>query len=149
DFYRGDLARGMAAELSALGSPLAAGDLERHRARIVTPLALAHSLGTVYNMPPPTQGIVSLIIVGLLDRVLRDDMDPPGPEYVHACVEATKLAFAIRDAHVTDPDHMDVDPQALLAPERLDELAAQISMDRAAPWGNGLGPADTVWLGVI
>jgi gamma-glutamyltranspeptidase/glutathione hydrolase len=149
DFYRGDIARAMAAELSALGSPLAAGDLERHRARIVTPLALAHSLGTVYNMPPPTQGVVSLVIVGLLDRVLRDDMDPLGPEYVHACVEATKLAFAIRDAHVTDPDHMDVDPQALLAPERLDELAAQISMDRAAPWGNGLGPADTVWLGVI
>jgi gamma-glutamyltranspeptidase/glutathione hydrolase len=76
-------------------------------------------------------------------------MDPLGPAYVHACVEATKLAFAIRDAHVTDPDHMDVDPQALLAPGRLDELAAQISTDRAAPWGNGLGPADTVWLGVI
>ncbi|SAL84820.1 gamma-glutamyltransferase [Caballeronia arvi] len=149
DFYRGDLARDMARELNALGSPLALADLEGHRGRVVTPLAVAHSLGTVYNMPPPTQGLVSLIIVGLLDRVLRDDMDPLGPEYVHACVEATKLAFAIRDAHITDPDHMDVDPQALLAPDRLDAMAAQISTDRAAPWGNGLGPADTVWLGVI
>jgi oxamate amidohydrolase len=149
DFYRGDLARSIAQELSALGSPLALDDFERHRARIVTPLAVAHSLGTVYNMPPPTQGLVSLIIVGLLDRLLRDDMDPLGPAYVHACVEATKLAFAVRDAHITDPDYMDVDPQAFLSPERLDELAARISMDRAAPWGNGLGPADTVWLGVI
>jgi len=66
-------------------------------------------------MPPPTQGLVSLQILGVLDRVLRDDMDPLGPEYVHACVEATKLAFAIRDKHITDPDYMDIDPQTLLA----------------------------------
>lgn len=149
DFYRGDLARTLAQELGALGSPLALEDFERHRARLVTPLALTHSLGTVYNMPPPTQGLVSLLIVGLLDRVLRDDMDPLGPEYVHACVEATKLAFRIRDAHITDPDHMDVDPQTLLDPARLDALAAQISFTQAAPWGNGRGPADTVWLGVV
>ncbi|HVE10274.1 MAG TPA: gamma-glutamyltransferase family protein [Paraburkholderia sp.] len=149
DFYHGDLARSMAQELAALGSPLALDDLQRHRAHRVTPLEITHSLGTVYNMPPPTQGLVSLMIVGILDRVLTDDMDPLGPAYVHACVEATKLAFAIRDAHITDPDYMDVDPQALLAPERLDELAARIPMDRATPWGNGLGPADTVWLGVI
>ncbi|MDI7048165.1 gamma-glutamyltransferase, partial [Escherichia coli] len=83
------------------------------------------------------------------DRVLRDDMDPLGPEYVHACVEATKLAFAIRDKHITDPDYMDIDPQALLAPPVLDAMAERISMSAAAPWGRGLGPADTVWLGVI
>ncbi|MDE1184715.1 gamma-glutamyltransferase family protein [Paraburkholderia sp.] len=149
DFYRGDLARGMAAELATLGSPVALSDLERHRARHVTPMALTHSIGTVYNMPPPTQGIVSLLIVGMLDRVLKAGMDPLGPEYVHACVEATKLAFAIRDAHVTDPDYMDVEPQALLDPAHLDSLAAKISMEKAAAWGQGLGPADTVWLGAI
>jgi oxamate amidohydrolase len=149
DFYRGDLARGMAAELSALGSPLALTDLERHAARRVTPLALRHSLGSVYNMPPPTQGLVSLMIVGILDRVLTASMDPLGPEYVHACVEATKLAFAVRDAHITDPDYMEIAAQALLAPAHLDSLATQIKMDCAAPWGKGLGPADTVWLGAI
>ena len=149
DFYRGDLARDMARELQALGSPVALSDLERHHARRVRPLCLDHSLGRVYNMPPPTQGLVSLMIVGLLDRVLTPDMDPLGAPYVHACVEATKLAFAVRDAHITDPDHMAIDPQTLLAPAHLDQLAATISMDRAAPWGQGLGPADTVWLGAI
>jgi gamma-glutamyltranspeptidase/glutathione hydrolase len=149
DFYRGELARGMAGELAQLGSPVALSDLARHRARQVKPLSLAHSLGQVHNMPPPTQGLVSLMIVGLLDRVLTPDMDPLGAPYVHACVEATKLAFAVRDAHITDPDHMAVDAQSFLTPAYLDELAARISMDRAAPWGKGLGPADTVWLGVI
>ena len=149
DFYRGELARSIAADLQALESPLSLNDLERHRAQLRTPLAMTHSLGTVYNMPPPTQGLVSLQILGVLDRVLRDGMDPLGPEYVHACVEATKLAFAVRDKHITDPDYMNVDPQALLAPDVLDDMAARLSMTAAAPWGRGLGPADTVWLGVI
>lgn len=149
DFYQGDLAASIAADLQALGSLVAAADLARHEARIRTPLALAHSLGTVYNMPPPTQGLVSLMIVGLLDRLLDQGMDPLGPEYVHACVEATKLAFAVRDRHITDPDYMDVDPQSLLSPAALDKLAARVVPGIAAPWGKGLGPADTVWMGVV
>src|SRR5258707_2183399 len=71
DFYRGDLARSIATDLRALESPLSLTDLEQHHARLRTPLALTHSLGTVYNMPPPTQGLVSLQILGVLDRVLR------------------------------------------------------------------------------
>jgi gamma-glutamyltranspeptidase/glutathione hydrolase len=149
DFYRGELARSMATELAALGSPLGLADFTVHRAKSVTPLCLPHSVGTVYNMPPPTQGLVSLLIVGMLDRVLTADMDPLGADYVHACVEATKLAFAIRDAHVTDPAHMDRDAESFLDPAQLDALAARIDMTRAAPWGKGKGPADTVWMGAI
>jgi gamma-glutamyltranspeptidase/glutathione hydrolase len=110
---------------------------------------LRHSLGTVYNMPPPTQGLVSLLILGQLDRLLQPGMDPLGAPFVHACVEATKLAFAVRDEHITDPDFMSIDPLDLLAPGALDTMAARISMSRAAPWGAGRGPADTVWLGAI
>ena len=149
DFYRGDLARSIAGDLGSVGSLLTLADLERHRATLRTPLALAHSLGTVYNMPPPTQGLVSLLILGILDRVLAKNMDPLGPEFVHACVEATKLAFAIRDQHITDPDHMLIDPLTLLEPAALDAMAARLSMTQAAPWGRGLGPGDTVWLGVM
>jgi gamma-glutamyltranspeptidase len=149
DFYRGDLARSMAQDLQALDSPITLADLERHQAQFRTPLTLAHSLGTVYNMPPPTQGLVSLLILGQLDRRLEHGMDPLGPEFVHLCVEATKQAFQIRDRHITDPAYMDVDPQAILDPSLIDALSARISMSHAAPWGNGHGPADTVWLGTI
>jgi gamma-glutamyltranspeptidase len=149
DFYRGDLARSIAADLQALGSPLNLDDLNGYHARTREPLELKHSLGTIYNMPPPTQGLVSEIIVGLLDRLLRADMDPLGPDYVHACVEATKLAFGVRDRHITDPDYMDVDPQSFLASDKLDAMAAKVSMSKASPWPRGADPADTVWLGVI
>jgi len=149
DFYRGDLARSIASDLSSMETLITLDDLERHRARERTPLALTHSVGTLYNMPPPTQGLVSLLILGVLDRVLKDDMDPLGPEFVHACVEATKLAFKVRDEHVTDPDHMRIDPVAQLDSAALDAMAQHVSMSEAAPWGKGRGPGDTVWMGVI
>jgi len=149
DFYRGDLARSIARDLASLETLVTLDDLERHSARERAPLALEHTLGTIYNMPPPTQGLVSLLILGVLDRLLTDDMDPLGPEFVHACVEATKLAFKIRDEHVTDPDHMRIDPVKQLDPAALDAMASMVSMSRAAPWGKGRGPGDTVWMGVI
>jgi gamma-glutamyltranspeptidase/glutathione hydrolase len=149
DFYRGDLARANAADLAAAGSPVALADLEAHRAEWRTPLALEHSLGWVYNMPPPTQGLVSLLVLGILDRLRIDRLDPLGADYVHLAVEAVKQAFAIRDRHLTDPAYMTVDPQSFLAPAKLEALAARIDPERAAPWGAGKAPAETVWLGVI
>lgn len=149
DFYRGELARACADDLAAAGSPVALADLEAHRAQWRTPLVLQHSLGRVYNMPPPTQGLVSLLILGQLDRLGLDRLDPLGADYVHLCVEAVKHAFVIRDRHITDPAHMSVDPAGFLAPQALDALAAKIDRGRAAPWGAGKGPADTIWMGAI
>src|SRR5207237_2036217 len=60
-----------------------------------------------------------------------------------------KQAFAVRDRHVTDPAYMTVDAQSLLEPERVAQAAARIDTLRAAPWGAGRGPADTVWMGAI
>ncbi len=150
DFYRGDLARSMARDLAAAGSPVALSDLEAHAAVWKTPLSMAHSTGMLYNMPPPTQGLVSLLILGQLDRLFdTGHMDPQGASYVHACVEATKQAFRIRDERITDPAWMTDDPQSWLQPEALDAMAARISPDHVASWGQGGGPGDTVWMGVI
>ena len=149
DFYRGDLARSIARDLSACGSPLTADDLANHRAGWRKPLSLAHSLGTLYNVPPPTQGVVSLLILGILDALRIGDTDPDGADYVHLCVEAVKQAFTVRDRHVTDPAYMSVDAQDLLSAERVLSLAAQIDRRRAAPWGAGTPPSDTIWMGVI
>jgi gamma-glutamyltranspeptidase/glutathione hydrolase len=149
DFYRGDLARSIVRDLGAAGSPLTADDLRAHRAGWRTPLALAHSRGSVYNLPPPTQGVVSLAILGILDALDIGASEPGGADYVHLCVEAVKQAFAVRDRHVTDPAYMTLDAQDLLAPAQIHALAARIDRARAAPWGAGAGSADTVWLGAI
>lgn len=149
DFYRGELSESLALDLAAAGSPLALADLQRHQAQWRTPLALKHSLGTLYNMTPPTQGVVSLLILGILDALEIGKLDPQSADYVHLCVEATKQAFTIRDRSITDPAYMKVDAQSFLEPAAIRALAAKIDRDRAAPWGAGTGPADTVWMGVI
>src|SRR5690606_36745109 len=53
-FYQGDLARSMARDLQAAGSPLALDDLRAHAALERAPLELQHSHGRIFNMPPPT-----------------------------------------------------------------------------------------------
>jgi oxamate amidohydrolase len=149
DFYRGELAQSLADDLAAAGSPLAIDDLRAHRAQWREPLALQHSLGTLYNVPPPTQGLVSLLILGVLDALDIGKVDPDGADYVHLCVEAVKQAFAIRDRNITDPAYMTVDPKTFLEPGRVREVAARVDRRRAAPWGAGRPPADTVWMGVV
>lgn len=149
DFYRGELAREIAAELAALGSPLTADDLAAHHAKRVEPLSLRIPGATLANMTPPSQGVVSLMILGIMQRLTGWDADPLGPAFVHAQVEATKQAFALRDRHVTDPAFMTVAPAWLLRDELLDELASKISLTTAAPWGRKSDPGDTIWMGVI
>lgn len=150
DFYRGELARSMASDLARLGSPLALGDLESYAARRMKPLALRHSQGMLYNMTPPTQGVVSLAILGIIDRLDLGGLASESADVVHAVVEATKQAFLrIRNPHVTDPAYMKVEAQSLLSAQHLDALAAEIDMRRARPWGGRSIPGGTVWMGVI
>jgi gamma-glutamyltranspeptidase/glutathione hydrolase len=68
---------------------------------------------------------------------------------IHRIVEATKLAFGLRDAHITDPRELKTDIQGLLDPAALQALADRVDDGRAAPWGTGKGPGDTVWMGVM
>src|SRR5271165_3691892 len=59
DFYRGEAARSMAADLEAAGSPLRLADLEAHEAKAVEPLRISLKAGDVFNLPPPSQGLAS------------------------------------------------------------------------------------------
>ena len=147
DFYRGDIARSMATDLDALGSPLRLNDLLEYRPLTVEPLSLRLGGARLYNMPPPTQGLASLLILGIHQRVPVPDMDSYG--YVHALVESTKKAFRVRDRHITDPRWMTVNPEAFLRDEWLEAAANEIDMTRAAPWPNPGVSSDTVWMGAI
>lgn len=145
DFYRGDLARHLAVGLENSGSPLRLADLATFHARVVAPLDVQLRAGRVYNLPPPTQGVSTLMILGLFDRLEVGSAD--GFAHLHGLVEATKRAFILRNRHVTDAAHMAVDAAGWLQADALDREAAQIDMHRAAPWPYPAKSGDTVWLG--
>lgn len=145
DFYRGDLAKSFAAGLEQAGSPIRLSDLQAYHAKQVKPLSVQLSTGRVYNLPPPTQGVSALMILGLFDRLGVTEAESFA--HIHGLVESTKQAFILRNQHVTDPKDMTADPAAWLTPEHLDELVQHIDMQKAAPWPHIQKPGDTIWMG--
>ena len=108
---------------NAIGSPVTRADLERCRATLAEPLSVALEAGTRYNTPPPTQGLASLMILALFERLRVTEAE--GFDHVHGLVEATKRAFRVRDRVVTDPDRMAQPPERYLDAEFLDAEALQ------------------------
>ena len=147
DFYRGELARRMGAELERVGSPLRTSDLAAYRAQFVDPLAVRLNDSTVYNLPPPTQGLSALMIMGLFERLGVTEGE--GFAHLHGLVESTKRAFRVRERVVTDPGRLPANPADFLTPEKLDALAADIDMQRALHWPDLAKPGDTIWMGCV
>ena len=147
DFYRGELANSMARDLEAAGSPLRVADFERYRPLMLEPLSLDVAGHQLFNMPPPTQGLASLLLLGVFDRIRPQTAEEFA--FIHALVEATKQAFLVRDRHVTDPAYMAEAATAFLDTDRLDAMATRIDPNAAAPWPAKPSGGDTVWLGAI
>ncbi len=146
-FYRGALAREIAGDLEAIESLVRLEDLEAHRATRRDALSTRIRGAQLFNFPPPTQGVASLMILALFDRLGVREAE--SFEHIHGLVEATKQAFLQRDLHVGDPGSMTIDPRALLEPSLLDDLARRIDLEHALPWPQPASGGDTVWLGAI
>lgn len=147
DFYRGALAASMASDLEALGSPLRLSDFNAYRAQRVTPLEVSLADASVYNLPAPTQGMASLMIIAIYERLKA--AEPNGFGHLHGVIEATKRAFMLRDQYVTDPARVPGSLQALLSDERIDAEAAQIDASQALPWPHQAEKGDTIWMGTV
>jgi gamma-glutamyltranspeptidase/glutathione hydrolase len=147
DFYRGELGARIGAALERSGSPLRASDLAAYRAQLVEPLGVRLDDSTVYNLPPPTQGLAALMILGLFERLGVSEGE--GFAHIHGLVESTKRAFRVRERVVTDSGRVPADPRGFLQPGSLSTLAATIDRQRALPWPDPAAPGDTIWMGAI
>ena len=149
-FYEGELAERMTRWLADNGGLLTARDFAEHDAETVTPLSVRYRGLEACNLPPNTQGVASLSILNILEHMDVASLAEGSAEHIHAVVEATKLAFAERDAYVTDPDFAKIPVDCMLSPAHGRELAQRIRMDRALEPANLLEPkGDTCWFGVV
>ncbi|MBC7191995.1 gamma-glutamyltransferase family protein [Marinobacter sp.] len=147
DFYRGELATAIGAELSRLGSPLTRNDLAGYQAMRVDPLQVQLPGVRIFNLPPPTQGLAALMILGIFERLGVSRAE--SFDYVHGLVESTKRAFRVRDRIVTDPDRVPEAPVSFLTADLLSRLAGEIDPARALPWPDPAQPGDTIWMGCM
>lgn len=145
-FYRGELAEQIAAFFAREGGLLTGDDLAAHQSEWVTPLSVPFAGLRVYELPPNTQGVTALQMLGIVDQLQLGE-DALAAETVHLSIEAKKLAFADRAAYLTDMAHMRVNPAALIEPDYLAQRRSLIDPTRAQPsFPPGSLTGDTIYL---
>ncbi len=145
DFYSGEVFSNIISDLNNLGSPLNSDDFKNYKATFVDPLKLKIKDAKLFNLPPPTQGLASILILGVLDELsitCKNDV-----ELIHNIVEITKAVFKIRDKHISDPRYMSVHVSEFLKKDFIKKLAKEINFEKVAPWPDTSPGGDTVWLG--
>lgn len=134
-FYRGPIAESVVAYSEQQGGYLTLEDFESYSAQLVEPISIDYGDDlTVYQNPPNSQGIAMLEALNILDEYDFSGRSPDDPDVVHRQVEAVKLAFADRYAHVGDPERTDVPVEELLSDEYALSQRARIDDDSAARW---------------
>ncbi|WP_411034065.1 gamma-glutamyltransferase [Shinella sp. BYT-45] len=150
-FYAGPVAQDMVGYLRSLGGLHTLKDFADARGEYVTPVTTVFRGHTVHECPPNGQGIIALLILNILSR-FEARGDPQSPDRMHVEIEATRLAYAARDALIADPDKADVPVEELLSDALADRLAGMIDLRRALtdlpPFDMPLH-RDTVYISVV
>ena len=146
DFYEGELAFQLAKGLEKAGSPLGAQDLANTRARTEQPIAIDYRDGVLMSLPPPSQGMSTLQIMGILNNVDFSNLPQGGVDHFHWMVEAVKLAFIDRNQYLADSESVEIPLKKLLSKDYLFQQAQQIHPNQARDWPHTHQSGDTVYV---
>jgi gamma-glutamyltranspeptidase/glutathione hydrolase len=126
------------------GGLLAARDLAEPSSEWVDPIATTYRGHQVLELPPNTQGIVALEMLNILEGLDLKTLGHNSAAYLHLLVEAKRIAFADRDAHVADPASVPAPLlKTLLSKEYASLRRKGIDLSRAAPsYAPGVVQAD-------
>ncbi len=130
-FYAGRVGRAIGVAMSKAGGLIDLDDLAEPAARWQEPLTSSYRGCDVFEQALPSQGLILLIALNVVERFPIADWGILSPDSVHVMVEATRLAFADVRRHAADPDFERVPTEWLLSGEHARELAAAIDLKRA------------------
>ncbi|KDN52112.1 gamma-glutamyltranspeptidase [Tilletiaria anomala UBC 951] len=170
-FYKGRVAQAIVDVLKLRGGVMELEDLAAHAeigTEEVEPIRYTyHHPGdkagtegvTVYECPPNGQGLTALLALGILDEMQNSgqvidltEVEHNSAEYLHALIEAFRLAFADTRWYVADPEHGDVPVQDLLSKQYLQKRAALFEPSKATVdvrKGSPVKTSDTVYFSVV
>ena len=153
-FYRGESAKDMVAELKALGGLHTLEDFasQAESASYVTPISVPYRGVELVELPPNNHGVVALIMLKMLERMGKPPAEPVSTERYHLLMEASRLAFAMRDTFVADPDMADVPVEHMLDDAVIDTLVSRVDRrkhrPKLAPMPRPAG-SDTVYFSIV
>ena len=115
-FYRGDIGREMARAIQAAGGLYTAEEIADHQnVWYQPPISTTYRGNTVYGTALPSQGLVLLEMLNILEAFDMGGLGFYNVESVHAMVEAKKLAFADRNRYAADPEFMSTPVDELIS----------------------------------
>jgi gamma-glutamyltranspeptidase / glutathione hydrolase len=129
-FYAGEVAADMVAELNALGGLHSMEDFAAQTCSYVEPISTSYRGIELCELPPSNQGIVALMLLGMLARLGVSADGPTSADRFHIINEAARLAYAARDTFVADPDVADVPVAHMLSDALIGDLAGRIDRKR-------------------
>jgi gamma-glutamyltranspeptidase/glutathione hydrolase len=152
-FYRGPIAKAILRTSDRLGGTMSAADLGEFHAEWVDPISTDYRGWKVYELPPNGQGLATLEMLNIMEKLPLPDYHPSGVDALHWKIEAQKLAYADLQRYLGDPRFGPVPVQALISKEYAAQRAALINREKAscdAKPGNPLKSAgDTIYLSVV
>jgi gamma-glutamyltranspeptidase / glutathione hydrolase len=107
-FYRGEIAQHIGTFVQQHGGLLDADDLAVFTTKVETPVSVRYRDYEVFKCGPWSQGPVFLQQLRLLEGYDLRAMGHNTAAYIHLVTEASKLAFADREAYYGDPDFVQV-----------------------------------------
>ncbi len=146
DFYRGETARRLVADMKRDGGLIRAADLASYKTIERKPVIFDFQGFHFVSASLPSSGGMTLAeIFGILKN---DDLKAMNPaDRTHLLIEAMKRAYRDRNQYLGDTDFVSI-PKDYLAPGRLKRLRGSIHMDRATPSGKLTGFAEPIGAGV-
>ncbi len=145
-FYQGEIADAIANFAADTGGFLTTADFAAHQADWVEPISTNYRDFTVWEIPPNTQGIATLIALNILEGFDLSQYPRDSVESYHLQIEAMKLAFADIHRHVTDSRFMSVSVEHLLDKAYATERQ-QLIKQQAIPLAKaGLPKGGTVYM---
>ncbi|MGO3926705.1 gamma-glutamyltransferase [Rhodopseudomonas pseudopalustris] len=129
-FYQGLVAEDMVATLRAIGGLHTLDDFAAHKTETTVPLSTNYKGFDVWQCPPNGPGVTMLVMLNVLSLHDLTQYAPLSAERFHLEAEASRIAFMMREQHIGDPGHVEIDLVRLLSREFAAEYGNKIRMDR-------------------
>jgi gamma-glutamyltranspeptidase/glutathione hydrolase len=133
-FYRGPLAKKMAAEVTAMGGLWTAADLAGYHAIERKPIVFDYRGYQIITVPPPSAGGITVRQIFAASEALRLYEKPwDSIDRIHLYVEALRRIYADRNQLVGDPAFVDVPMKTLLDVSYMAKRMSDVDMKAATP----------------
>jgi gamma-glutamyltranspeptidase/glutathione hydrolase len=148
-FYKGEIAKTIAAFIKEQGGFLAYEDLSSHKSEWIDPVSTNYRGYDVWELPPNGQGIAALQMLNILEAYDFQKMGYGSAEHIHYFAEAKKLVFEDRAKYYADMDFAKVPVKTLISKEYAEERRKLINDKRAGKYQAGeISAGETIYMTV-